>query len=58
MHEIWTENVRRTLYERLVELFGPLDNWKKTSSPGGDQDQKYDEFCETYWLALEFLPDR
>jgi hypothetical protein len=30
---IWTGGARRLLYRRLVKLFGPYDQWKKTASP-------------------------
>jgi len=53
MTEIWTGNVRRTLYEKVVEQFGPFDQWERKHSPGRGLDQKYDEFCERFagWLG-------
>jgi hypothetical protein len=50
--EIWTGDVRRVLYKRLVQLFGPYANWKKTNSPGGQLDGKFDQFCRAYALAV------
>jgi hypothetical protein len=32
--DIWTGDVRRVLYKRLVKEFGPLDNWKKRTRRG------------------------
>jgi hypothetical protein len=46
--EIWTGDVRRVLYKRLVQLFGPYEDWKKANSPGGELDDKFDKFCEAY----------
>ena len=48
MPEIWTGDVRRVLYRRLVEQFGALDKWKGTSSPGGGHDEKFSQFCEDF----------
>jgi hypothetical protein len=45
---IWTGDARRLLYGRLVKLFGPYDQWKKTSSPGGGKDTEFDEFCDGF----------
>jgi hypothetical protein len=45
---IWTGGARRLLYRRLVKLFGPYDQWKKTASPGGGKDTKFDEFCDGF----------
>ena len=45
---IWTGDVRRVLYRRLVENFGPLDSWEKTSSPGRNLDEAFDEFCKAF----------
>lgn len=47
-HRIWSQDVRRVLYTRLVELFGPLDEWTGSSSPGGNLDGSFDEFCEAF----------
>ncbi|MGA2057961.1 MAG: hypothetical protein ABSG88_21980 [Bradyrhizobium sp.] len=46
--DIWTGDVRRVLYTRLVRRFGPSDKWKKTSSPGGGRDQDFKDFCEAF----------
>jgi hypothetical protein len=46
--EIWTGDVRRLLYRRLVRRFGPSDKWKKTSSPGRGRDEDFDKFCEAF----------
>jgi hypothetical protein len=48
MPEIWTGDVRRVLYQRLVELFGPLSQWQRTNTPGGKQDAEFDQFCEDF----------
>ena len=50
--EIWTGEVRRVLYQRLVQLFGPYRDWKKTSSPGGKHDAEFDEFCDAFAKAV------
>jgi hypothetical protein len=50
MHEpdIWTGDVRRTLYKQLVKRFGPYSTREKTSSPGRNLDTEYEEFCENF----------
>lgn len=50
--EIWSGDVRRVLYKRLVELFGPYDEWEKTSSPGRGLDEEFDKFCRTFAQAV------
>jgi hypothetical protein len=50
--EIWTGEVRRVLYRRLVQQFGPYRGWKKTNSPGGTLDTKFDQFCDTFAKAV------
>jgi hypothetical protein len=50
--EIWTGEVRRVLYKRLVQQFGPSDQWKKSGSPGGAPDSDFDEFCEAFARAV------
>jgi hypothetical protein len=50
--EIWTGEVRRVLYERLVQLFGPSDKWAKTGSPGRGLDADFDKFCEVFAQAV------
>lgn len=50
--DVWTADVRRFLYRRLVKEFGPFDRWEKTSSPGHGLDQKFDEFCEAFAKAV------
>jgi len=50
--EIWTGEVRRVLYHRLVEQFGPYRIWKKTNSPGGSHDTKFDQFCSAFAKAV------
>jgi hypothetical protein len=52
MPEIWTGDARRLLYRRLVELFGPFAEWKGTQSPGGDQDETFNQFCDDYARAV------
>jgi hypothetical protein len=49
---IWTGEIRRVLYSRLIQLFGSYSTWQKTSSPGGDQDAAFDEFCSAYAAAV------
>ncbi len=46
--EIWTGDVRRVLYTRLVEKFGSLDIWTGTSSPGGKHEDEFVAFCEDF----------
>jgi hypothetical protein len=48
MSEIWTGDVRRVLYRRLVEQFGPFDKWERASSPGGGNDENFNQFCEDF----------
>ena len=50
--DIWTGDVRRVLYKRLVKEFGPLDKWEKTNSPGRNLDQQFDEFCDVFAKAV------
>ena len=49
---VWTGEARRLLYRRLVTLFGPLRNWRKSHSPGGTLDEDFVNFCEAYALAV------
>jgi hypothetical protein len=51
--KIWTGEIRRVLYHRLVKQFGPLAGWKKSGSPGGKLDDKFDEFCEAFAKAVD-----
>lgn len=46
--EIWTSDVRRVLYARLKALFGPLDAWDGSNSPGRNLDKKFQSFCEAF----------
>jgi hypothetical protein len=48
MSKIWTMEIRLVLYRRLVEQFGAIDKWKETSSPGGDRNKEFDQFCEDF----------
>ena len=50
--EIWIGDIRRVLYKRLVQLFGPLAEWEKTNSPGRGLDDKFDEFCADFARAV------
>ncbi|HSM95720.1 MAG TPA: hypothetical protein VLT91_06735 [Rhizomicrobium sp.] len=50
--EIWTGDVRRVLYKRLVGLFGSADKWEKSGSPGRDLDENFDDFCEAFARAV------
>jgi hypothetical protein len=50
--DIWTGSVRRVLYGRLVSLFGPYKNWKKKSQPGRDMDDKFNDFCSAFAVAV------
>src|SRR4051812_34875805 len=47
--EIWSGEVRRVLYRRVVALFGPYSTWANKNSPGADRDADYEEFCG--WFA-------
>jgi hypothetical protein len=46
--EIWTGDARRVLYRRLVELFGPYEEWEKAASPGRGREEEFDEFCNVF----------
>jgi hypothetical protein len=50
--QIWTGEIRRVLYQRLVQEFGPSWEWKRASSPGGDLDAKYETFCKVFAEAI------
>lgn len=50
--DIWTGDVRRVLYKRLVQKFGPSDSWKKSNSPGGRLDKEFEKFCEVFASAV------
>jgi hypothetical protein len=50
--EIWTGEVRRVLYARLVRQFGPSIKWKKASSPGRGLDEEFEKFCEAFAHAM------
>lgn len=50
--EIWSGDVRRVLYRRLVELFGPYEKWEKSSSPGRGLDADFDQFCRIIAQAV------
>src|SRR4051794_18597599 len=50
--DIWTGDVRRVLYMRLVKGFGPLDDWEKTHSPGRNLDQQFEDFCAAFAKAV------
>jgi hypothetical protein len=49
---IWTGDVRRLLYTRLVQLYGPSDKWEKTSSPGHGLDADFEKFCKIFAQAV------
>ena len=46
--QIWTGDVRRVLYSRLVKQFGPYDRWEKASSPGHGLDTQFNKFCQKF----------
>lgn len=46
--EIWTGDVRRVLYKRLVQLFGAWDKWEKRGSPGRGLDTDFEKFCDIF----------
>ena len=50
--EIWTGDVRRVLYRRLVQKFGPSWDWKKSGAPGGELDAEFEEFCDVFARAV------
>jgi hypothetical protein len=50
--DIWTGDIRRLLYKRLVAEFGPYNTWTKTTSPGGERDAAFDEFCTAFAVAV------
>ena len=50
--EIWTGDIRRVLYRRLVRQFGLSDRWKKTSSPSRGHDADFELFCEAFAKAV------
>jgi len=49
---IWTGDVRRVLYQRLVQLFGPSGQWEKSNSPGRGLDEEFDRFCTVFAEAV------
>ena len=50
--EIWTGEVRRVLYQRLVQRFGPYRQWTKSHSPGGQHEEAYEAFCSAFAEAV------
>lgn len=50
--EIWSGEVRRVLYQRLVVQFGPYSEWKNKTSPGGGRDEEYNDFCGSFAQAV------
>ncbi len=50
--EIWTGDVRRVLYRRLVQLFGPYEDWQKSSSPGDQHEDAFNTFCAAFAEAV------
>jgi hypothetical protein len=50
--DIWTGDVRRVLYGRLVKEFGSYDKWEKANSPGRNLDQQFNEFCDAFAKAV------
>jgi hypothetical protein len=50
--EIWSGDVRRVLYRRLVQLFGTYEDRQKTSSPGDPHENSFDSFCVTFAEAV------
>jgi hypothetical protein len=50
--DIWTGDVRRVLYKRIVKEFGPLEKWEKAHSPGRGLDQQFGEFCDAFAKAV------
>jgi hypothetical protein len=49
---IWGQDVRRVLYRRLVQQFGPYEKWEKTSSPGRGLDASFAKFCQEFAKAV------
>jgi hypothetical protein len=50
--DIWTHRVRRVLYARLVQIFGPLSSWEKRNSPGKNLDDEFSKFCDVFAQAV------
>ena len=50
--DIWTGDVRRLLYGRLVKEFGPFEKSEKANSPGRGLDQQFKEFCDAFAKAV------
>lgn len=50
--DIWTGEVRRVLFARIVTQFGPYVEWKKKSSPGRGLDDAFNEFCDVFARAV------
>lgn len=46
--EIWSGDVRRVLYKRLVKVFGVSEEWEFSGSPGRGRDEEFDEFCDAF----------
>jgi hypothetical protein len=50
--EIWTGDIRRVLYRRLIQRFGPYERWAKSNSSGGEHDKDFDDFCADFARAI------
>jgi len=40
----WNQDIRRIVYKRLLEEFGPCSEWKSKQNPTGDK-KVWKEFC-------------
>ena len=46
--EIWTNAKHDCLYERVVEQFGPYDEWTDTTLPGRGLNEAFRQFCADF----------
>jgi len=48
---IWTPAARQLLFERIVEQFGPYEEWPSQTTPGRNQDQ-WRNFLEAFAVVV------
>lgn len=46
--DIWSGEVRRLLYRRLVKQFGASQKWEKSAAPGRGLDPAFEKFCGAF----------
>lgn len=52
----WTQNIRRIVYQRLLDEFGPCSEWHNRSNPTGNK-QEYIAFLEQIANGLASIND-